>query len=256
VDLFDVVRACFRRWYLMVPILLATTWYAHGVYASAKPSYYVNAAVGLAPPSQVQYNQFGAPASRNGLLDVGGASLIANLVVMQMREPSIVNEVVAEGGTPNYGVRMFPVPATSPELPLLLIDTGEGNPDLATKTVDLAVAQADVAARAVQQQAGVPDDQMVRAFAVSSPSKPVAAMPSRTQSTIMIYVAGVGSAVLAAVVVDIALMRRKARRQNRRQIEPQAVDAANSIDAAHPSDDTKKVPSNAQAAEDIRSDSS
>jgi hypothetical protein len=245
VDLFDVVRACFRRWSVVLPLLLITGWYAHGVYASVKPLYYTQAVVGLAPSSQVKYTPGGDLVARNGLLEAGGPTFIANMAVLQMREASVVNEVVAAGGSSDYGVKMFPVPATAAQLPLITIDAGLPDPNFAKKTVDLAAAQADAALRAVQQQAGVPDDQMVRGFAVSAPSEPVLAMPSRTKSTIVIFAAGAGSAILIAVVLDVVLMRWKSRRQNRRQIESQSVGATDF------SDGTRKVPSNAHA-EDIQ----
>jgi hypothetical protein len=253
VDLFDVVRACFRRWYVVVPLLLVTYHYAHNAYASAKPEYYTSAVVGLAPPSRDQYTPAGNLVPKNGLLDAGGPNLIANMAVLRMREPSIVNGVVAAGGRPDYGVKMFPVPATMGELPLVMIDAGEPDPNSATKTVDLAAAQADAALQAVQQQAGVPDDQMVRGFVVSPPSEPVEAMPTRTRSTIVIFAAGAGAAILVAVLVDVVLLRWKAWRRNRRQIESQAVDAANSIDATHPSEGTSKVPSNADGTSKVPS---
>jgi hypothetical protein len=215
------------------------------VYASVKPLYYTQAVVGLAQSSQVKYTPNGSIVAKNGLLEAGGPTFIANMAVLQMREPSVVNGVVAAGGRPDYGAKMFPVPATAAQLPLIVIDAGEPDPNSAKKTVDLAAAQVDAALRAVQQRAGVPDDQMVRGFAVSAPSEPVPAMPSRTKSTIVIFAAGAGSAILVGLVLDVVLMRRKAQRQNRRQIEHQAVEAAD------PSDGTRKVPSNAHA-EDIQ----
>jgi hypothetical protein len=171
------------------------------------------------------------------------------MAVLQMREASIVNAVVAAGGSQDYGVKMFPVPATAAQLPLIMVDAGLPDPNFAKKTVDLAAAQTDAALRAVQLQAGVPDDQMVRGFAVSAPSEPVPAMPSRTKSTIVIVAVGVGSAILVAVVLDILIMRWKARRRNRRQIQSKI--ESQTVDAAAFSDGTKKAPSNAHA-EDVQ----
>ena len=50
-DLFDVVRSCFRRWYVVLPLLLIAAWFAHDIYTSVKPVYYSNAVVGLAAPN-------------------------------------------------------------------------------------------------------------------------------------------------------------------------------------------------------------
>ena len=238
-DLFDVVRACFRRWYIVLPLLLVTAWYAHSVYKSVAPLYYTSAVVGLAPPSQVHYEPSGAQVARNGLVDAGGASFVANMVVLQLRDPAVVNAVVAAGGRPGYGAKMFPVPATAGQLPLIMIDDGEYEAAAATKTVSLAAAQADPALHLIQQQAGVPEEQMVHAFMVSAPSPPVQAVPSRTRSTMMIFVAGAGAAILVAVILDVILIRRKARKQDR-QSGVQALDTVKSVDDAENSNDTQQ----------------
>ena len=87
-DLFDVARSCFRRWYVFLPLLLIVGWFSYSVYSSVKPVYYSNAVIGIAPPStRVDNVAPGVPLPRNGLLDIGGASLIANMTALGLREP-------------------------------------------------------------------------------------------------------------------------------------------------------------------------
>ena len=249
-DLFDVARSCFRRWYVVLPLLLVALWYSHKMYTSAKPVYYSNAVISVAAPStRVDQAPVGVPIPRNGLLDLGGASLITNMAAIGLRDPDVVAKIVAAGGRPDYTSRMFPVPGTMPELPLVMIEATEPDPASASKTVELVVAQADSTLRTLQQQADVPDDQMVKPFVVSPPSAPVSGMPSRTKSTISVFVAGAGLAVLAGVVADVFLTRWKARRQKRQRIPaaPQSVDAA---DAAE-DDDSQ----NSRAADEVAMDS-
>jgi hypothetical protein len=263
VDLFDVVRSCFRRWYVVLPLLLIALWFSHRVYNSAKPVYYSNAAVSVAPPNiQVPVGTPGAAVPRNGLEDVGGATLIPNLLVFGLSDPSVVAQVVAAGGQANYTVKMFPVPATSPELPLIMIEASEPDPIAASKTVALVVAQTDPALRTLQQQAGVPDDQMVKALVVSPPSAPAGGMPSRTKSTMTIAAAGAGIAILVGLVVDVLLMRWKAHRRNRRQTRVQTAgdadtaDGVRSADAAVSADGARNVnPQNRHAADEVAMDS-
>src|SRR5258705_12308636 len=97
-DLFDVARACFRRWYVFLTVLLIGAWFRHSVYRSATPVYYSQAAIGIAPPSNKVYDAApGVPLPRNGLLDIGGAQLIANLTAIGLKQPSVVDRVVAAG---------------------------------------------------------------------------------------------------------------------------------------------------------------
>lgn len=215
-DLFDVVRSCARRWYVFVPLMLIVAWYSHSAYSSVKPVYYSNTVIGVVPPSmRVDNVPAGVPLPRNGLLDVGGASLIAQMATLGLREQSVVDRVVAAGGLPDYGSRMFPVPATAPPLPLIMIEETAADPADVSKTLGLVLEQAKVTLRTLQQQANVPEDQMVTPFVVSPPTPPAAAMPSRTRSTIAVFVAGAGLAVLVTVLADALLTRLNAKRRKR-----------------------------------------
>jgi hypothetical protein len=221
-DLFDVARSCGRRWYVFLPLLLIVVWFSYSAYSSVKPVYYSNAVVGLTPPStRIDNVPPGVPLPRNGLLDVGGASFVANMTALGLRQPTVIDRVVAAGGLPDYTARMFPVPATMPQLPLIMIEVTDADPTEVSKTLELVVHEADGTLRSLQQQAQVPDDQMVTPFVVSPPSAPAAGTPSRTRSTIAIFVAGAGLAVVVTILADVLLTRRKARR---RQLPPTGAD--------------------------------
>lgn len=211
-DLFDVVKACFRRWYVLLPLLLITGWYSYNVYAGVKPVYYSQAIVGLAPPGyRVDTAPTGQPLPRNGLMDIGGAPLLANMAALGLREPTVVNRVVALGGLPDYTARLFPVPANAQPIPLVMIEETAPDPAAATKTLELVSDEMSSSLESIQKQANVPPEMMVEAFVVSPPSTPVAAMPTRTRSTASIAVAGIGLSILATVLVDVLLVRRRQR---------------------------------------------
>ena len=213
-DLFDVVRSCFRRWYVVLPLVLVSAWVAHSTYTNVSRVYYSSAVVGLAPPnSQIAYATAGASVPRNGLLEGGGPIFIANLALLGLHDPSVVGAVVAAGGSPSYSARMFQASVNAPQLPLIFIEATENDPILASKTVEAVVKQTDSVLMGVQQQAGVPDDLMVRALPTSAPGSAVPVMPSRTRSAVAILAAGIGLSVLAGVVVDWLLLRRSGRRK-------------------------------------------
>lgn len=213
-DLFDVFRACFRRWYVVLPLILAVGAYAHHVYRAVTPVYYSNAIVGLAPPnSRIYQSAPGAPVEYNGLLDsAGGPSIVCNLAVFGLRDRSTVEQVVAGGGKSDYWVRMFPVPPNSPDIPMIMIESTQPDPITTKKTVELVVAQADGVFRDIQTKAGVSEEQMVKPLVASPPTNPAPATPSRTRATMTILLAGVLIAILIAVLADVMLLRFKARR--------------------------------------------
>jgi hypothetical protein len=203
--------------------LAIVTWFSYSAYSSVTPVYYSNAVIGVAPPStRIDNAPPGVPLPRNGLLDIGGASLIANMTTVGLKEPAVVDQVVAAGGQPDYVARMFPVEGTMPQLPLIMIESTEADPDAVTKTLELVIAQSEETLRNLQQQARVPEDQMVAPFVVSPPTTPAAGMPARTRSTIAIFAAGFGLSVVVTVLVDVLLSRRRQRIEAR----PQATSAA------------------------------
>ncbi len=211
-DLFDVVRSCARRWYVFLPLLAIVFWFSYSTYSSVQPVYYSNAVVGLAAPStRVDNPPQGVPIARNGLLDVGGAALIANMTALGLKEPAVVDRVVAAGGLPDYDAEMFRGPANMPQLPLIMIEATNADQAAVSMTIELVVAQAEATMRTLQQQAQVSDQQMVVPFVVSPPSTPAAGMPARTRSTIAIFVAGLGLSIVVTVLVDVLLGRRRQR---------------------------------------------
>jgi hypothetical protein len=216
-DLFDVVRSCARRWYVFLPLLLIVAWFSYEKYSSVEPVYYSQAVIGFAGPNaRVENASAGVPLARNGLLDVGGADLIANMTSLGLREPAVVDAVVSGGGLSDYGSKMFPTPTGMGSLPLVMIEETNADPAAVTRTLELVVTQATETVENLQQQARVPQDQMVTPLVVTPPSAPTPGMPSRTRSTVAIFVAGAGLTVLVTVLVDVLLGRLSAALRRRR----------------------------------------
>jgi hypothetical protein len=216
-DLFDVVRSCVRRWYVFLPLLLIVAWFSYEKYSSVEPVYYSQAVIGFAgPSSRVENASAGVPLARNGLLDVGGATLIANMTSLGLREPAVVDAVVSGGGLPDYVSKMFPTPSGVGPLPLVMIEETNADPAAVTRTLELVVAQTTETVANLQQQAHVPPDQMATPLLVTPPSAPTAGMPSRTRSTVAIFVAGAGLTVLVTILADVLLGRISAALRRRR----------------------------------------
>lgn len=217
-DLFDIVKSCLRRWYVVLPILLITSWLAYGAYTSVRPVYYANTAVTIAPAnSYIQFAGEGKPSPRNGLLEAGGATFITNLAVLGF-DDTVRARVVAAGGQPNFTVRMFPVAAggqstvqTQVQLPLILIEDTESDPRSATKTVELASQEVQPILDQLQRAAGVPEDQMVKAIPAAAPTA-VMGTPSRGRKVISTVFAGGCIAIVSGVVADVLILRRRRRR--------------------------------------------
>jgi len=227
--------------------MLIVVAYTHHVYTSVKPVYYSQAVIGLTPPNTKVVNAAqGVALPRNGLLDVGGATFIANMTAVSLRESSVVDQVVSAGGLPDYNSKMFPVPATMGQLPLVMIEATNADPAKVTKTLDLVLTQAEVILQGLQEHAQVPADQMVTPFVVSPPSNPEPGMPSRTRSTAAIFLAGTGLTVLFTVIMDILLTRFSARRTRKSGLAPEEQTlAAHSDEQGHVLEPAGTVPDGA-----------
>lgn len=227
-DLFDVARSCVRRWYVFLPLLLLAAWFSYGKYTAVQPVYYSQAVIGFAGPSaRVEYAEAGVPVARNGLIDVGGASLLANMTALGLREPAVVDTVVAGGGLSDYSSKMFPTPTGVGTIPLVMVEETNPDPEATLRTLELVMSQSAETVKNLQRQAGVAQDQMATALVVMPPTTPSAAMPSRTRSTVATFVAGAGLTVLLTVLVDVLLTRLLARRRrssNTSPVPPQAAE--------------------------------
>jgi hypothetical protein len=236
-DSFSLKRACVRRWYVIVPLLLMTAWYSHHFYGKVQPVYSAQTMIGLTATSlRVNQTESGAEVPRNGLLDVGGGDLIANQVALGLRGPAAVDRVVAAGGVPWYVVSLLP--ATSEQVPIVVVEATADTPTLVTTTLEVLVAQSAATVRTLQQQAHVSEDQMVTPFVVLSPGTPRAAYPTRVRFTFQRFLAGVGVSILLTVFVDVLLTRRKLRAQQRKQA---LVEAAAGPNPTHPPNEVHGV---------------
>ncbi|MCB0931463.1 MAG: hypothetical protein KDB71_06135 [Mycobacterium sp.] len=214
-SVLKVLQVCGRRWYVVLPILAVAAWYSFSYYTSIKPVYYANAVVAATSSNeQLPYGSDGRGAPRNGLLDLGGASLIMNMGVLGFDDPGVRERVALGGGKGNFTARMFPSPpgAVQAPLPLIMIEATEPDAVSATKTVELAADQVEPILAGVQAQAGVPESQMVRAVKASTP-KAVQGIPSRNKTTVLIFAGGAVLAILAALAIDTAINMVRRRRE-------------------------------------------
>jgi hypothetical protein len=226
-DLFDVIRACIRRWYVAVPLLAVTLLYAYHTYSTVRPVFYAHAIIGVsAPNSQVPWGSGGQPIPQNGLIAAGGAPLLTQLLVFGLNSVDIINKVASAGGVPNYTVRVFPTGGDlqTAALPLIMVESTQPDSQTARKTVELVAANANPVLRQIQEQAGVPDSLMVQTIVASPPGPPRAGTPSRTRSSFAMLAAGVGVTVLTASLVDTVILRRRVPRP------PRATNAAKDFD--------------------------
>ena len=230
-DLFDVAISCVRRWYVLLPLLAIAFWISYSAYNAAKPVYFGTTVIGFSTPSsRVDSVAVGEPVTRNGLMDFGGASLVANMTALALRQPAVVDQVVADGGSRGYSAGILDVQGSVQQLPLVKIDVTDPDPLKVEKSLESLVVQSGAALLSLQQQAQVPADRLVSAIVVSPPTRPVAGMPTRTRSTVSMAAIGAGIALVVTVLFDLIVrrmtaFRRKGKPDSPTRIAPPDVEA-------------------------------
>jgi hypothetical protein len=219
VDALDVVRACFRQKFVVLALMVIVAWIVFQPHKSAKPAYYSDTIVGMAPSNlQWPIGCDGAPAPKNGLLDIGGEDLVTSMAVYAFNQPSVKGRVVAGGGTANFfaeAVKTFDSAGKpGPEKPLIRIEAIAEDPHVAQNTAQLAAAEADHVLGDIQQQAGVPDEQMVKAITIAPASVPVTPMQGPRKLAIYRAMIGITIVIFVSVGIDSILTRRRRRKEN------------------------------------------
>ena len=211
-DLFDILKATIRRWYIAAPLILLTAMYSYHVYNSVKPVYYANSIVSVAAPnSSMVFNTAdpGAPVPRNGLIEASGTATLVQLTIYGLQDQAVRTKVAAAGGYPGYEVKMLPSADGIQQLPLAMVDVTASDPETAQKTIAAVLQQVPSVVRSIQLDAGVPESLLAKPITATQPGPPTAAVPSRSKAAIVLFLAGTGISVLIAVLADIAIMRRR-----------------------------------------------
>ncbi|MBO4205223.1 hypothetical protein [Micromonospora echinofusca] len=210
-DLLDLLRLMFRRWYVTVPVLLGALGAATGLGISIQPEYKTSAAVLLVPPTTaVPAPAPGAsPQPGNPWLRVG-ENAMAQAVQISASSHDFRDRVRAAGGDPDYEVGL--VTRSS----ILTIDVTAGNRAAAAATVAAVtrLISEEVAGRQAEYR---PRSGEQITTEVLDPGRNV--VPSRSNVLrAQIVVAGVGALLAAALAVlfDAWARRRSAAGRRRR----------------------------------------
>lgn len=153
-DVIEIVRTVFRRWYVMVPVLLVTAGLAYTVVATAESQYETTGSFLLTQASLV------GGAQETGTTQVSvSPSVIAEVV----QGDSVRELVVAEGGTADYDV------SAGEEGLVRVRATGDGE-QATVLTAQIALEEIQRVLAERQDQGGIPEQRRVTAEVLASPS--------------------------------------------------------------------------------------
>lgn len=204
-DVYTVIRASLRRWYVLVPLLVlvgvATAFQARG----AAPTYSQSAQLLLTGRATVSDPQGGTYVN-----PIGGSSTVLAVLVPRLNSNAFISATSVDGA--------YVTAAAQTKAPVLVL-TSQGSSASATSAA-LGRALAD----APQELKKLQSDLSVNAAVTSTLTpnvvdfRPIANYPSRTRSVIITALVGVVLAIVLADLTDV-LIRRRSRRVATRSLE-------------------------------------
>jgi hypothetical protein len=209
-DLFTIVGASMRRWYVTVPVLALAVFGAYKAYESV-PSVYtssVSIAVLPAAPAPVaapatKGSQATAPPE-NPYAGSGGPRFAAAVLARNINNGTYKNQI-GLGKAANVS---FTATASTTQ-PMIRIDaTGPSGP-VVLDTLSRVTGQAGVVLNDFQTTAGAPEQTLYR-LAVAVPADTVTDVtPSRWRNAGALIALGLAAAATLATALDVAMRRRR-----------------------------------------------
>ena len=209
-DVWRLLAAVVRRWYVVVPLLGVTLLAALSVGSWVPPEYRSSAVIGTAPSS--------VPAGPDAAVEVDNpyASLTytAALLAYVLESSAVREELVAAGLSSDYEVS--PVPRSS----FLGIEVTADDPALAVETGRGVVEKARQVLEQRQAEARTPQSRFVTIDVLDEADDVAASVSSQFQALAAVLAAGGVLSFLATVLLDDVLLLR---RRNRRAVSGSAM---------------------------------
>jgi hypothetical protein len=233
VDLWDLTKMLWRRWYAAVPLLLVSLTLVLLSTKSVKPDYDASGHVLLIPaattvtdPSKpVKLGKVHNPWEDLGLLALGQAAVI------KIQDQKSLDALAEQGMTPNVTLTV------SYPTPLVSIEAVGTTPAQATRTVQYIMKLIDQEVAASQRQYGVATEDLITTLPLDKGDN-VKVITSKVKRVVVVA-AGTGLLVTAAgtITLDVLLRRRTRKRLVRAAAEAGGSAEGSTADAPAPEGD-------------------
>lgn len=214
-NLAETLRGLLRRWYIVVPGLIAAVAVAIGAWTMVKPAYERTATQLLIP------GQLSLPENANPFLFLGGLSNAADVLVRAVGSESVANDILAN----ERGVEVEVSRDGSTSGPVILITVTAPSDAQAASVLAAMVERTGAELTALQDAERIPGGNRITVM-------PITIDDSSTLQQRDRLVAAVGAGILvAAVAIVVAslvdgLARQKRRRPSREDADPDADEGA------------------------------
>jgi hypothetical protein len=208
VDLWDLTKLLFRRWYAFLPMLLASSAAVVFISQGVKPDYSAVGHLQLIPPiGHATEDRAGWPT--NPWADLGIPAL-GNAAILRVQDTSVLDRMVALGLSDNYSVTMHDRETH------LSIEAVGSSPAQASSTIRELMRLLDTEVAAQQERLRVAEAARITTLPLDEGDK--VTLVDTTKKRVIIVAAGLAVLLSVALTVglDVLLRRRRARRTSRR----------------------------------------
>lgn len=213
-DLLGVLRACVRRWYVFLPIVVLTAWLGRDQYRQAQPEYTSAATVVIAPSTELLYNR--GRQTETGIVITSpfnggeGPRVLAGLLARALNTSTVRDQLLPAGGAAVTAARNVEEDPT-----LVTIQVVAATAEAETTALEAVRQGADGVLAQIQYDAGTPEGQLYVAVSGGPVDPPLVAYPDRVRGVVAIGLAGLLLAVVLSVVAQ-SLMADRRRREDKR----------------------------------------
>lgn len=205
-DLFTILGTCLRRWYVVLPVLAISGYFAMGAYQQVESQYTASTSIVILPsqalPSEADAVE--TPTLDNPYAGSGGPKLAAAVLAKNINSSSFRDRLgIVPGDTSTFESTV------AQAQPIITVDVTGSSPEAVTATLDAVTQSARVVLNEFQAMAEAPEAKRYLVAAAVPASDATDVTPSRWRTSGAILVVGAGVAALLAVALDAALTARR-----------------------------------------------
>lgn len=205
-DLWDLTKLLFRRWYFAVPVLLLTVVVSLYFQANVKPDYIATSYVAVIPPAPTPNNGNGtadgsAQKARNPWIDLG-IDTLGTATIHTIEDKSVLESLTRAGFSTSFTI------TRDDYAPIYSIAVTGSSVAQATGSVRRLVALFDDTVTSLQQSYGAPSDRLFTTRRLDLGDNVTVSNTKRKRALIAIVGAGVLFAAGTTIAVDAILRRR------------------------------------------------